>query len=169
MKDNREILICPACGKDMEKVKMHDEGLFLDVCLNGCGGIYFDNRELEKFDEKTENIDDLTAAYKGRTFETAEDRDRVCPSCGNNFVKHFVGVEMDVKIDDCYSCGGKFFDFCELEKMREQYNSTKERINDVVNHMYSSDSGSEIREQLGKPRKKALLYDFFCNLFGGLG
>ena len=51
MVDNLEEIACPACGKKMHKVFMTEQNLNIDVCLDGCGGIYFDNREFKKFDE----------------------------------------------------------------------------------------------------------------------
>lgn len=52
MADTLKALKCPACGKDMEKVFIPNLGINLDICTDGCGGIYFDNREFERFDEK---------------------------------------------------------------------------------------------------------------------
>ena len=167
MKDTQETLFCPACGKDMKKIKMRKEGVFLDVCINGCGGIYFDNRELEKFDENSEDISDLVAAYEGKTFKKVDqDIDRVCPCCGGNFVKNFVSAKREIQIDDCYNCGGKFFDHEELVKMRAQYGNTQERIDDVVNYIYSNSDG-KISEVVNKETGKgSLTYRLFCKLTG---
>ena len=68
MADNLEIINCPACGKEMQKVFMPSAGINLDVCVNGCGGIYFDNREFKKFDEQHEDIEPLVKAFEGRTY-----------------------------------------------------------------------------------------------------
>ena len=71
MADNKEIIKCPACGEDMVKVLIPDLNIYVDICLNGCGGMLFDNRELEKFDEPHENIDDIKTTYP-RESETAQ-------------------------------------------------------------------------------------------------
>jgi len=42
---------CPACGNILEQMTVGD--VTVDVCQRGCGGIWFDNFELEKFDEPT--------------------------------------------------------------------------------------------------------------------
>ena len=47
MADTLKELKCPACGKVMEKVFIPSEGINLDICTDGCGGIYFDNREFK--------------------------------------------------------------------------------------------------------------------------
>ena len=56
MADTLQKIKCPACGKEMEKVFIPSEGINFDICTQGCGGIFFDNRELDKFDEKDEDI-----------------------------------------------------------------------------------------------------------------
>ena len=59
MADTLDKLACPACGEEMKKIYMQEAGVNIDLCLNGCGGIFFDNREFEKFDEPDENIINL--------------------------------------------------------------------------------------------------------------
>jgi Zn-finger nucleic acid-binding protein len=66
MADNEKILNCPACGTEMKKIPLENYGFCIDICLDGCGSIVFDNREFQKFDEKTENIDPILSAYEGK-------------------------------------------------------------------------------------------------------
>ena len=44
MSDTAKTIKCPACG--MEMVKIFDPGINMsvDVCVNGCGGIFFDDK-----------------------------------------------------------------------------------------------------------------------------
>ena len=49
--DTLETIKCPACGKEMEKVFIKSEGINIDICTEGCGGIFFDNREFDTFNE----------------------------------------------------------------------------------------------------------------------
>ena len=132
MTDTIETINCPACGKEMHKIFMQESGSALDVCLDGCGGIFFDGQELKHFDEQAESIEELKQTMEGKTFEkTDETVIRICPVCGNNMVKNSVSVKHEITIDECYNCGGKFFDHSELESMRGQYNSDDERIADI--------------------------------------
>ena len=64
MADSLKVLKCPACGKDMEKVFIPSAGINIDICSEGCGGIYFDNREFDDFDEKDEDISAILAKIK---------------------------------------------------------------------------------------------------------
>lgn len=138
MTDNKQICICPACGKEMTKIKAPDNNFCIDICEE-CGGIYFDNRELEKFDEKHENIDFITDFLKGKTFkQVSQEQKRICPACGAVMVKNFASTKKEIEIDCCYACGGKFLDFGELDKIREQYNSEKDRSEDFMKDFMKS-------------------------------
>lgn len=133
MADNKEIINCPACGKYMAKVYLKDINKHIDICLEGCGGIYFDNREMELFDEVTEDFDDILTFYddKDITFKPANDEDkRICPICNVPMVKIGNGTpQNEFKIDCCYTCGAKFLDAYELQRMREACGTEEERSN----------------------------------------
>ena len=144
MSDTIEMITCPACGKAMHKVYMKESGTSLDVCLDGCGGIFFDGQELKHFDEQSENIDELKQAIEGKTFEkTDESITRVCPVCGNNMVKNHVSIKHEITIDECYNCGSKFFDHGELTKMRKQYATEEDRKQDLLSSVYN-ETGAKI-------------------------
>ncbi len=147
MADNVDINIyCPACGKEMKKIFLPEQGIYLDVCVNGCGGIYFDNREFKKTDEKNEDITPLVEALKDKTFKSVNEWDtRVCPVCGTNMVKNYASAKHEVQVDECYSCGGIFLDYGELDKIRAQYDTEEERAADVINELYSA-AGDELDE-----------------------
>ena len=48
---------CPACNTTMEEVTV--EGITVDVCKQGCGGIWFDRFELQKVDEMHESAGEI--------------------------------------------------------------------------------------------------------------
>lgn len=124
---------CPACQKAMKKVFIPKEGVNVDICLEGCGGMYFDNRELKHFDEQTESVDDIVKAISEKTFEHVDQSNlRTCPSCGARMVKNFTSIKKQVQIDECYSCGGKFLDAAELQLLRDEYPTDSERSADVM-------------------------------------
>lgn len=156
MADNLNDIYCPACGKQMKKIYMPEQGINLDVCTNGCGGIYFDNREFSKFDEQHEDIEPLVKVLENRNFAPVDQsKTRVCPVCGMNMVKNFASAKHEVEVDECYGCGGKFLDNAELTKIREQYFTEEERAADVIAELYRG-AGVELREfqSLYKKRMK---------------
>lgn len=144
MADNFKTIKCPACQKEMVKVFVPSAGVNVDICVDGCGGIYFDNREFKYFDEQHENIDEITKAIEGKTFETVDETlPRSCPVCGARMVKNYASVKKEVLVDECYSCGGKFLDFGELQKIRAQYATEAERSEDFMKMIYRT-IGKEI-------------------------
>ena len=145
MVDNKEILKCPACGKEMVKVFIKSANKNVDICLNGCGGIYFDNKEFFLFDEQHENISEIIEALKDKQFEYADlEKERYCPYCGSKMVKNFTSASKEIAVDDCYNCGGKFLDYGELEKIRMQFSTAQERTNTTREKIFNSDKYNEL-------------------------
>ena len=133
MADTQRELFCPACSKKMKKVLIKHTGFNLDVCLDGCGGIYFDNREFKHFDEKAESIKEIEKAMAGKEFFQADETlVRKCPNCGTKMVKNYSSAKKAIEIDDCYVCGGKFLDNLELKKIRAEYDTEEDRSNAVL-------------------------------------
>ena len=46
MADTYQSIRCPACGNVMKKVFIPSVGVNIDICADGCGGIYFDAKIL---------------------------------------------------------------------------------------------------------------------------
>jgi len=139
MADTHATLKCPACQKEMAKVFVPKQGVNVDICLDGCGGMWFDNRELSYFDEQDENIDEIFSAIMNKDFATVDETNpRSCPSCGARMVKNFSSVKKAIQIDECYSCGGKFLDKSELLKFREEYTTEEDRSKDTIALMYAT-------------------------------
>ena len=158
MEDNLEIIKCPQCGKEMKKVFFSEQGINLDVCVDGCGGIYFDNREFSKFDEKAEDITPLEQVFAGKTYEEINsDKQLECPVCGANMVKNHSSAKQEIQVDDCYNCGGKFLNHNELEKIRAEYNKEEDRAKDVIEKLYNT-AGLELqmhKTTVAKARNKS--------------
>ena len=70
---------CPACGQEMVKKNF---GVDVDVCENGCKGIWFDQGELTRLDEKNEGIGAaLQAALRWPRKNDAHRPPLTCPKC----------------------------------------------------------------------------------------
>ena len=146
MADVHNTINCPACGTEMRKIFISEVGINVDICLDGCGGIYFDNREFQHFDEPHEELDEIIQTAENSTFSANVDENavRICPVCGSNMVKNHTSVNGDVVIDDCYNCGGKFLDHGELTKIRAEFNTEKERSEAAIKALLYSQEGAEI-------------------------
>ena len=144
--DTLEIIKCPACGKEMEKIFIPSEGINIDICINGCGGIFFDNREFDKFNEQHEDISLIEEKYKNKEFKPAgENTNRICPACKSKMVKDTTTPNGDIIVDDCYVCGGKFLDYGELEKIRKEYKNDELRKEATIEYLFSK-IGSELHQ-----------------------
>lgn len=146
MADTLKTLKCPACGKNLEKVFIPEEGINIDICTEGCGGIYFDNREFTNFDEKKEDITKILEKIENKEFSKVDTSSvRHCPNCGAKMVKNSSSIHNNIEIDECYSCGGKFLDKDELVKIRSEYDTEEERDEDILRQVYK-EVGSELAE-----------------------
>ncbi len=157
MADNKEELLCPACGGKMTKIFVPEYNHYVDICLEGCGGIYFDNRELEHFDEQHESINEIYKIIKDKEFKKVEDdHKRKCPVCGAMMVQNSTSANKTITIDCCYNCGGKFLDHGELEAMRQEYATEEERSEAFNKHFGAIHAiNFEITIQEAKKTKKS--------------
>jgi uncharacterized protein len=119
---------CPTCTKKLEEISI--EKIQLDVCKNGCGGIWFDNFELKKMDEPheftDENIIDLLSFGSPAEYELSGKRN--CPKCKNIIMmQNFYSVKKEVQVDHCPKCAGYWLDEGELFKIRKQFTTEDER------------------------------------------
>jgi len=104
-------------------------GISVDVCRNGCGGVWFDNFELQKVDEKHESAgESLLQIPKKPDIAVDHNQQRLCPKCENQkMMKHFMSVKREVELDECPACGGFWLDAGELGQIRRQFETEADR------------------------------------------
>ncbi len=135
-------MICPACEHNMTEMDVKD--IKVDVCVGGCGGIWFDGYELKKVDEPHEAVgqDLLEVEYDPAVVVDGSQR-RDCPHCESIvMMRHFSSIKREVEVDECPSCGGFFLDRGELNTLREQYPSEEARTeaaNEMFGDMFDED------------------------------
>ena len=119
-------MICPACGHELSSLTVG--ALTIDVCRGGCGGIWFDNFELEKVDEAREQ---LGQELLGMEFDPGTEVQRTrrdCPRCiGVVMMQHRFSPDKPVMVDECPKCGGVWLDGGELEDIRRQTPTAEDR------------------------------------------
>lgn len=121
-------MICPACNGRLSEMTI--ENIKLDVCKDGCGGIWFDRFELQKMDEPHEFTDENLMEILSFESKTAHDDTKRydCPKCGDVIMmRHFYSVKRAVEIDHCPKCAGYWLDEGELFKIRSQFESEADR------------------------------------------
>ena len=115
---------CPVCGKEMVQESF---GVNVDVCENGCKGIWFDQGELRMLDEENEGLG--AALENALRYPRANDGQRgpiICPKCSIPMHTHKYKRDREVNLDECYKCGGFFLDSGELTEIRNHYMSDAE-------------------------------------------
>ena len=137
---------CPACGHSLSHVDVN--GVEVDVCKGGCGGVWFDTYEFKKFDEPHEQAGvTLLEVEKDPNVSVDHSERRDCPRCENvTMMRHFFSVKKEVEIDECAGCGGVWLDTGELAHLRSLFSSEEER----------EAAAEEIFEDLFGPKLEAL-------------
>ena len=118
---------CPACGHGLSPVT--SDGITVDACVGGCGGIWFDAFELKKVDEAHEAAGEalLTIARQpGRAVD--REKRHACPKCPDVVMRrYFSSAKRQVAVDECPGCGGVWLDEGELAAIRTEFASQAER------------------------------------------
>ena len=118
---------CPACNHEL--IPMEAGGVVVDACVGGCGGVWFDNFELRKFDEPHESEGEaLLHVERDPDVVVDHTARRGCPSCsGVVMMRHPFSPQDNVEIDECPQCGGIWLDAGELADIRNRFDTEEER------------------------------------------
>ena len=117
---------CPVCSKTMIEADFGNANV--DICKNGCKGIWFDWGELNRLDENNEGLG--KALEEALLYPRTNDGKRSqlkCPKCSTPMRPHKYKSNKEVNVDECYVCGGFFLDSGELCQIRENFMSEAER------------------------------------------
>ena len=112
---------CPVCANAMTPVQAGP--VTVDVCLGGCGGIWFDNFELQKLDQPHEISGAMLIDVQPRADLNIDPAQRrYCPACEDILMmRHFYSPRRQVEVDECPSCGGFWLDAGELALIRQEH------------------------------------------------
>ena len=110
---------CPACHDELREVTAG--GLTVDVCREGCGGIWFDNFELQKVDQASElNLERFLAMDRDPGSKVDRATRRHCPRCQQILLMRHGYGGCQVQVDSCPECGGVWLDSGELAQIRKE-------------------------------------------------
>lgn len=160
---------CPACLNKLTQIDVN--GVTLDVCKNGCGGIWFDAFEFKKFDEPHEPAgEELLNVPRNPNIHVDHSQRIKCPKCKEDIVmmRHFFSVKQQVEIDECPGCSGIWLDAGELARVRELFESEEARLaafdehfNKVFGKIIASEEAAS-NEELARARKFANFFKWAC-------
>lgn len=124
-------MICPNCGRTMDEITI--AGVDVDYCREGCQGLFFDNRELERMDQAHEAASDpvLQGILEHERAADSRTHPLVCPRCDIKMRRHAYALGTGIHIDRCYGCNGVWLDRGELSAVRANFKSPEERKRNV--------------------------------------
>lgn len=159
---------CPACSNTLVEVTV--ENVTVDLCKNGCGGIWFDNQELKKMDEPHESAgDQLLDIPVNPNVSVDLTAKRYCAKCENQpMMRHFMSTKKEVAVDECPVCGSIWLDCGELNQIRNQFSTEEERTEATAQYIgqnFDKDIEEMLEkdaEGLKKAQKFAHMFRFIC-------
>ena len=116
---------CPRC--DTDTVELSSNGIKVDVCMEGCSGIWFDPFIFKKLDEPHEAEDSFLQKLSEGKIQNLE-KEIDCPRCDKQpMFRRFFSVRKSVEIDECPKCAGVWLDAGELTHIYALFKSEQER------------------------------------------
>jgi hypothetical protein len=116
-------------------------GVKVQVCENGCKGMWFDQGELSQLDANNEGAGAaLEAALRSPRRNEGKRGPINCPKCGIPMHTHKYKRDQEVNVDECYQCGGFFLDSGELTEIRNH------RLSDAEIQAYSDKLANALPE-----------------------
>jgi Zn-finger nucleic acid-binding protein len=163
------VMNCPRDNRPLKEIDIN--GILVDICEE-CGGVWFDNQELKKFDEQHEKTGDklseLMSKYQKGNIDFSQ-RLKSPKQPDVIMLRHFYSPAKQVTIDVCPATGGIWLDAGELAKMREMYPTEADRQkagDELVKNVFNSPEfikASENNEaNLKKARDIAHVFRFIC-------
>jgi Zn-finger nucleic acid-binding protein len=119
---------CPVCNNGLT---LYPAGsIVVDVCVAGCGGIWFDAFELKKVDETNEPVaGELLSPTRDRDVKIDTTKKLFCPKCAEMaLMRHFFSARRRTMVDECPNCGGFWLDAGELAEVREETQDEKREV-----------------------------------------
>ncbi len=144
---------CPVCNGVMAEKDFGD--VTVDVCEDGCKGIWFNWMELTRLDEKNEGFGEALAEAMNSPRVNDENREPLkCPKCGLVMHTHKYKSSKQVNVDECYQCGGFFLDSGELGVIKESFMSEEERDLYIQSLLSETPEFQGNEEQIAKLKAK---------------
>src|SRR5690349_25110646 len=108
---------CPACKSPLREKGAG--GMTVDICYGGCGGIWFDQREVQRVDARS--AANLDTVWRDPLKEVKLTEPRLCPRCPEQTLeRRWFSEQKRVEIDQCPACGGIWLDEGEFSRIHDE-------------------------------------------------
>ncbi len=159
---------CPRCQSSLEK--MQNKNVEIDVCYKGCGGIWFDQYEFKKMDEKHEADEEFLKQLAQSSNNPTDLTVKVhCLHCeAQPMMRRFFSVKSNVELDECPGCASIWLDAGELTHIYSTFATEEERsaaANELFQEMFGKELSKlkeESQKNLESSRKIARALRFIC-------
>lgn len=126
---------CTACSKELVEKNF---GVKVEVCENGCKGIWFDQGELRMLDENNEGLGAaLEEALRHPRNNNGKRGQIKCAICSTPMQVHKYKMAKEINVDECYNCGVFFLDSGELTEVRNNH-MTEAEVEAYANQLIST-------------------------------
>lgn len=112
---------CPRTGKQLKSVVV--DGIEIELSM-GCGGVWLDQFELNKFDEIHESAGEVLVEHMQSYHKPLTDLDArlKCPKDTDVvMMRRYYSGKQQIEIDECPQCGGIWLDSEELSGIRDLF------------------------------------------------
>lgn len=134
---------CPACWRPMYETAVRE--VTVDVCKDGCAGVWFDAWELRKLEEG-ESADGAFLRVLRPRIDTDPERRarRFCPRDRVPLRRTFLGAEVALEIDTCSACKGLWIDPGEIGRLPEGDGVLTE-VDPALAHLLAAELGPALQ------------------------
>jgi len=155
---------CPEC--DGELSSMTVGSIAVDVCKDGCGGIWFDAFELQKFEALDDSAGEaLLDIVPASDIEVDMTRRFDCPKCTDTvLMRHFFSTDRKVVVDECPSCGGFWLDPGELREIRDLH-ETDEARQQAASEYFDEVFGKQVEAEEAEADAEVARSQHFAHMF----
>ncbi len=113
---------CPSCKNPLREKGAG--GMTLDVCYGGCGGIWFDAKELDRVSASAATS--LHSIWSVPVSNVKLTEPRMCPRCPDLILERkWFSDSKKVEIDQCTKCGGIWLDAGEFSRIYDEIKGAK--------------------------------------------
>lgn len=156
-------MICPRCARTMSQV--HVAGVTIDACQHGCGGLWFDQAELRRFDESCEDVGSLLTVDVDPHLSVDLNARLECPCCpSQKMMRHFFTTKHEVEVDECPSCAGFWLDAGELARIRSLF-ETEGDANAAAREHFRAEFSTQLQALAAESRAQADRANRFRSFF----
>jgi uncharacterized protein len=160
---------CPRTGTALKEITI--DGIKLDFS-EACGGVWFDNYELMKFDEAHEAGGEALIELMAKHQQPALDLNQRLQSPRHpeiTMIRRYYSPKRRIEIDECPMSGGIWLDAGELAAIRDLFPTQEDReragrtfVNEVAHTSDFEAMIAESAEKKEKAQKVAHLLQWLC-------